>query len=59
MSDLTLNITEKLIGDLSDSSAATSAPMIGFVVALSIVLKFCSLYWNDLLYGVCVLCVVL
>ena len=58
-SDLKLNIIEKLIGDLPDSSAAASAPVIGFVVALSIVLKFCSLYWNDLLYGIRVLCVVL
>ena len=58
-SDLILNIIEKLIGDLPDSSAAASAPVIGFVVALSIVLNFCSLYWNDLLYGICVLCVVL
>ena len=28
------NIMEKLIGDLPDSSAAASAPVIGFVVAL-------------------------
>ena len=36
MPDLILNIIEKLIGDLPDSSAAASAPVIGFVVALSI-----------------------
>ena len=35
MSDLILNIIEKLIGDLPDSSAAASAPAMGFVVALS------------------------
>ena len=35
--DLILNIIEKLIGDLPDSSAAASAPAMGFVVALSIV----------------------
>ena len=34
MSDLILNIIEKLIGDLPDSSAAASAPAMGFVVAL-------------------------
>ena len=33
--DLILNIIEKLIGDLLDSSAAASAPAMGFVVALS------------------------
>ena len=33
--DLILNIIEKLIGDLPDSSAAASAPAMGFVVALS------------------------
>ena len=31
--DLILNIIQKLIGDLPDSSAAASAPVIGFVVA--------------------------
>ena len=56
-SDLKVNIIEKLIGDLPDSSAAASAPVIGFVVALSIVLNFCSLYWNDLLYSIfCFVC---
>ena len=30
------NIMDKLLGDLPDSSAAVSAPVIGFVVALSI-----------------------
>ena len=34
MSDLILNIIEKLIKDLPDSSAAASAPAMGFVVAL-------------------------
>ena len=33
--DLILNIIEKLIGDLLHSSAAASAPAMGFVVALS------------------------
>ena len=33
-SDLRLNIIEKLIGDLPDSSAAASAPAMGYVVAL-------------------------
>ena len=32
-SDLKVNIIEKLIGDLPDSSAAASAPAMGFVVA--------------------------
>ena len=54
-SDLKLNIIEKLIGDLPDSSAAASAPVIGFVVALFIFLNFCSLQWNGLLYDKCVL----
>ena len=34
--NLKSNIVEKLIGDLPDSSAAASAPAMGFVVALSI-----------------------
>ena len=44
MPDLILNIIEKLIGDLPDSSsAAASAPVIGFVVALSI-------FWTFVVY---------
>ena len=35
MPDLILDIIEKLIGDLPDSSAEASAPAMGFVVALS------------------------
>ena len=34
--DLIRNIIDKLLGDLPDSSAAASAPAMGFVVALSI-----------------------
>ena len=58
MPDVKLNIIEKLLGDLPDSSAAASAPAMGFVVALSdpFFLNFCSLYWNVLLYDICVLC---
>ena len=57
-SDLKVNIIEKLIGDLPDSSAAASAPAMGFVVAFFL-LNFCILQWIGLLYDKCVLFVVL
>ena len=63
-SDPKLNIIEKLIGDLPDSSAAASAPAMGFVVALFFVeLLHFTMEWVRMTYYMiivfCFVCVVL